>query len=237
MSVKNQWKALQRGDLEQGLTLMQESFDSTPSPSTLVTLGLGYLWAKKYEAAWNHFQDWMHRYQVSMEVYLALAGVARWCLDDTTAASESWKLGLRAQYVDMAGGIESPLLLWVGSILRPNDTLRREAAQILGDKVKDPKARNWPGALAQFVLNQIDESSLYERSKERLSGKTPPRSRWVIAFYKHVRELERGGLDAGDFKQMMRGLVDISAPEWSEEQDFLQLVRNVEFYIARHEAG
>jgi hypothetical protein len=79
-------------------------------------------------------------------------------------------------------------------------------------------------------------NSTPERSKQRLSGKTPPRSRWVIVFYKHVRELERGGLDSGDFKEMTRWLVDISGPEWSEEQAFLQLVRNVEFYIARHEA-
>jgi hypothetical protein len=42
MSVTNQWEALLRGDVEQGLTLMQESFNGTPNPSTLVTLGRLY---------------------------------------------------------------------------------------------------------------------------------------------------------------------------------------------------
>jgi hypothetical protein len=138
MSVERQWALLRQGDVAQGLTLMREAFEGTPTPSTLVTLGLGYLWAGKYETAWNHFQDWMQRYRVTMEAYLALAGVARWCLDDPIAASESWKLGLGAQYIDMAGGIRSPLLLWVASILRPDGVLRREAVQILGEKVEDP---------------------------------------------------------------------------------------------------
>lgn len=54
-------------------------------------------------------------------------------------------------------------------------------------------------------------------------------------IYRHIVELDRGRLSKGDFKDTMRKLVDISAPEWSEEKDFLQLVRNPEFYIARHE--
>jgi len=237
MSVKDQWTLLRRGDAEQGLTLMQESFDGTPTPSTLVTLGLGYLWVEKYEAAWNHFQDWMRRYRVTADAYFALIGVAQWCLDDPIAASESWRLGLDAQYIDMAGGIGSPLLLWVASVLRPNDKLRREAAQILIEKVKDTKVRHWPGPLAQFVLGQIDERVLDERSIERLNRKTSPRTKWEITFYRHVLELERGRLSPGDFKEMMWGLVDTSGPVWSEGEDFMQLVRNPEFYIARHEAS
>jgi len=216
---------------------MQESFDGTPNPSTLVTLGLGYLWAEKYEAARIHFQDWMHRYGVTADAYFALVGVAQWCLDDVIAASESWKLGLGAQYVDMAGGIESPILLWVASVLRPNDTLRREAAQILEKRVRDPKVRHWPGPLAQFVLGQIDERTLDERSIERLSRGISPRRKWHLAFYRHVLALERGGLSLNDFQMEMRKLVDTSTSEWSDEENVLQLVRNPEFYIARHEAS
>jgi hypothetical protein len=98
------------------------------------------------------------------------------------------------------------------------------------------KVRHWPGPLAQFVLNQIDESLLEEGSKQRLSQKTPPGQKWQVAFYRHVVELDRGRLSKGDFKDTISKLVDTSAPEWSEEKDFLQLVRNPEFYIARHEA-
>ncbi len=233
---KTQWLALRRGDIEQGLTLMQESFEGNPTPSTLMTLGLGYLWAKKYEAARDHFQQWMNRYGVTADAYFALMGAAYWCLDDDIAASGSWKLGLDAQYIDMAGGMHSPLLLWVASVLRPDDALRRDAAQILRKKVEDPKVRHWPGPLAQFVLNQIDEDTADERLRPRLSQQTPPRYKWQIAFYRHVLALERGDLGAHDLVGTMRNLVDTSAPEWLEEEDFMQLVRSPEFYIARHEA-
>jgi tetratricopeptide (TPR) repeat protein len=241
-SVNIQWDLLRRGFFEQGLTLMQESLNEDPNPSALVTLGLGYLWAGKYEETRKLFQDWMDKYQITSEIYFAMIGAAQWCLDDYVPASESWKLGLHAQRIDMAGGIESPLFLWIASVLRPNDKLRREAVKILEKKVKSDKVRHWPGPLAQFILGQIDERTLYERSIIRLSanrrliGKTPPRREWTIVFYKHVRELERGGLSSNDFQKEMRELVDTSSPTWSEEEDFLQLVRNPEFYIARHES-
>jgi len=185
----------------------------------------------------------MDKYSVTADAYFALIGAAQWCLDDSVAASESWKLGLRAQYIDMAGGIGSPLLLWVASVLRLNSQLRREAVELLEKKAKTPKARHWPGPLAQFVLDQIDETTLCERSKIglsaniRLRGTTPPRTKWEIAFYKNVITLERGGLSLRDFTEAMRKLVDTSTTAWSDEEDFLQLVRNPEFYIARHEAS
>ncbi len=90
--------------------------------------------------------------------------------------------------------------------------------------------------MAQLVLNQIDEDTLDERSKERLSRQTPPSYKWQIAFYRHVLELERAGLEATGFVGTMRRLVDTSVPEWSEEEDFIRLVRSPEFHIARHEA-
>lgn len=65
----------------------------------------------------------------------------------------------------------------------------------------------------------------------------PPRRKWTITFYKHVRELEHGGLSSNDFQKEMLELVDTSTPIWSDEEDFQQLVRNPEFYIARYEAS
>jgi hypothetical protein len=49
MSVEEQRNLLRQGQTERGLALMQKSFDESPTPSTLVTLGLGYLWAGDYE--------------------------------------------------------------------------------------------------------------------------------------------------------------------------------------------
>ena len=51
MNVEEQWTLIRRGEVDQGLDLMQKAFNETPNPSTLVTLGLGYLWAERYEEA------------------------------------------------------------------------------------------------------------------------------------------------------------------------------------------
>lgn len=123
----------------------------------------------------------------------------------------------------------------VSSVLRPNDLLRREAVEVLEAKAKDAKVRHWPGPLAQFVLNQIDEGTLNERSMEHLSKKISPRRKWQIDFYRHVLELERALVSPTEFREMMGALVDTSRPQWSNHEDFTQLVRNPEFYIARHE--
>ena len=216
---------------------MKENFSDNPTPSTLVTLGLGYLWTAKYQEAAKHFQDWMDRYGVTADAYFSLIGVAQWCLSDYETASSSWKLGLKAQYIDMAGGTRLPLLLWAASILRPNDKLRKEAVGLLDSKVKSPKVRHWPGPIAQFALDQIDASTVVEQSKERLSQKTPPSYRWEIAFYTHLRAKERGVMSSNEFKEVLRELVDTSVSEWSGDENFLQLVRNPEFYIARHEVS
>lgn len=43
MSVEHPWALIRQGNVEQGLMLMQESFNGKPNRFTLVTLGLGYL--------------------------------------------------------------------------------------------------------------------------------------------------------------------------------------------------
>lgn len=65
-----------------------------------------------------------------------MIGVAQWCLDDPITACSSWKLGLRAQYIDMAGGIESPLFLWVASVLRPNENCEERPLKFLKKRLR-----------------------------------------------------------------------------------------------------
>jgi hypothetical protein len=237
MSVEEQWTLIRRGDVEGGLAHMHKAFVDTPNPSTLVTLGLGYLWTERYEDACFLLEDWMRTYGTIMEIYLAFVGVARWCLDDPTAATESWMRGLDAQQVDMAGGMESPLLLWVSSVLREERTIQRKALQVLAEKVKDPKVRHWPGPLAQFVLGQIDEERLDECSVERTGQRITPRRAWQVEFYKLALGMQQAHLTPLEFDTMMKAKLLNSVLELSGIEDFLQLVRNPEYYLARHEAS
>jgi hypothetical protein len=237
MNSNNKWELIRRGDAELGLSLMREDYNREPTPSHIVTLGVGYLWTEQYQSAWVHFQFAMQRYPFTNDIFFGMAAVAKWCIDETDAAVMSWKSGLEVQFADAAGGVHIPLLLWVASVLRPNSFSSSNAIQLLKKRVDDPRVKNWPGAIGQFVVNQIDELTLYERSTERISRKVPARQKWLIAFYKCVLGFERESMNLDEFKVTMQRMVDTSAPEWAEEGTFVQLLRNPEFYIARHEAS
>ncbi|MGA9129550.1 MAG: hypothetical protein WB425_15550 [Terracidiphilus sp.] len=235
--IENQWDLVRRGDVEQGVALMRENYGRDPSPSYIMELGVGYLWTEKYKAAWEHFQYAMQRHPLTTDVFYGMSGAARWCIGEPDAAVSSWKTGLDAQFADAAGGVHLPLLLWVASVLRPNVLSSREAIVLLEKRVKDPRVKNWPGALAQFVLNIIDEKTLEERSIERINRIISPRRKWMIAFYKCVVELERSDLSREEFNVLMGEMSDTSISEWSQERNFLSLLWNEEFFIARHEAS
>ncbi|HSZ62833.1 MAG TPA: hypothetical protein VK828_13605 [Terriglobales bacterium] len=216
---------------------MREGYARDPSASHIMRLGVGYLWTEKYQAAWEHFQYAMQRDPFTTARFFGMAGAAKWCVEEPDAAVRFWESGLDSQFADGAGGVHLPLLLWVASILRPNVFSRSDANQLLERKVKDPRVKNWPGALAQFALHQIDEKTLEERSTQGNSRETAPSRDWLIAFYRRVLDLYRGDLNPKEFKGLMQRMTDTSAPRWSEERSLLSLLWNEEFFIARHEAS
>jgi hypothetical protein len=85
------------------------------------------------------------------------------------------------------------------------------------------------------MASQIGQDGV--QSAERLADEIVPRRKWLIAFYKHLLEFERGALQLNEFCRRMQRSVDEIGTEWSEVGDVVQLVRNEEFYIARYESG
>lgn len=235
MRVEEQWDLIRKGYVEEGISLMQQTFEATPNPSTLVNLGLGYLWTERYEDVCRLFVAWMDRYRTSMEIYFALIGVAQWCLNDPIAATESWRSGLEAQHLDMAGGMESPLLLWLSAVLRQDKAAQAKALHVLEAKVKNSKAKHWPGPLGRFVLGDIDEKSLSELSKGRNGEETSLRRSWQISFYKIIWSVRTSDVSRDKFLRLLRVELRNLNVDFSESDEFLQVIRNPEFYLARHE--
>ena len=217
--------------------MMREDYARERTPSHIMRLGIAYLWTGKCEAAWEHFQHAIKTFPLDISSFYGMAGVAKWCMDEPVIATEQWVAGLHSGYADGGVGTHLPLLLLCASILRPGIYARREAEQILAQKIEDARVKYWPGPLAMFVLNLINESTLEERSLQGKDQKTPPSAKWLIAFYKRVLELERGDLNLETFKGLMQRMADTSGPEWSNERTFLYLLWNEEFFIARHEAS
>jgi lipoprotein NlpI len=230
------WDLVRRGNVDEGLALMREGYARDPSPSHVMRLGVGYLWAKEYDAAWEHFEHAIERHPQSIAVFFGMAGAAKWCVGEPWAAVRVWESGLNSQYADGAGGVHLPLLLLVASTLRPASFSRSDALKILSKKAKDVRVNNWPGPIARYVLNLIDEGTL-ERQSIDGSNREASSRKWLALFYKRILDLGIGTLNPQEFKELMRRMADTSEPDWSDEKEFLRLLWNEEFFVARHEAS
>jgi hypothetical protein len=232
---KSPWDHIRYGDAEKGLALLKEAYIRDPSASETMELGVAYLWVGSYQVAAEHFQRANQTHSHTMDVFYGMAGAAKWCLNDFSAAVELWHTGLGAQYADFAGGVHLPLLLWVTSVLKPKVFPRTKAENLLKQKVKDTRIKSWPGPIARFILGLIDEATMaavcVERERETLDRK------WLTQFYRGLIAFNQGNMRPGELKERMRRTADASLPEWSNEQNFLTLPWSEEFFIARHEAA
>lgn len=239
LSNADPWNLLQSGDAAQGLAVLRQRHAKIPSPSHIMELGVAYMWVRDYAAALKHFQYSIRTDRRASEYYYRFAGAAAWCLGSYSSAVESWHAGLDARYANAGVCIRSAMVLLLTSILRPVLFSRKEAEDILLQKAKDPRLAFWPGTLGQFIAGQIDAATLEESWVGNLSRTVRgvmPHARWLTGFYKVVLEFGDGRLSLGDLRRAMKAMVEISQPEWYEHLNFVHLLWNEEFFIARHEA-
>jgi hypothetical protein len=131
------------------------------------------------------------------------------------------------------------MLLLLGSILRPGLLPRKGAEEMLMEKAKNPRLKFWPGTLAQFMTGQIDRAALeasWVGHVAKFVRGVRPDAKWLTQFYEEILEFGHGGLSLTGVRASLRSMVDLSQPEWSEHLNFVHLLWNPEFFIARHEA-
>jgi tetratricopeptide (TPR) repeat protein len=230
----NHWHLLRHGDKISGLVLIQEVYKRAATPSHIMELGVAYLWTEDYSLAAAHFNNAIRQFPRSMSSFYGMAGAAQWCIGEYPAAVDFWREGLNTEYVDAAGlGASLPLLLFVASILVPDVFPRTRAEGILVEKAKDQRAARWPGTLLRFVLDPNspqDTLALVSTSKEFEKKHRD----WVIRFYRHILKFDEGSLTPMQLKEVMQSLADTSQPSCSDDDYFLSLMWNEEFFIARH---
>jgi hypothetical protein len=90
-------------------------------------------------------------------------GVARWLKRQPVLAIEVWKTGLKSKYTDAAGGVEIPMLLLFASVRMLDKKLEKEATNLLKKACRTKRTMNWPGPLAQYLLDLISEAEMRSR--------------------------------------------------------------------------
>lgn len=229
------WRFLRNGDAERGLALLREAHALQRSSSRIMELGVAYLWTEDYTSAKAHFMKAIEDFPLHASSFYGMAGVSEWCLGEYTAAVADWRAGLKAQYADTSGlGIRLPLLLFVASVLKPPVFQRRQAEELLREKVRDERASDWPGTAAKFVLGQLGE--LDSLALTPLTQEFDRKHReWVIRYYRSLLEFDRAELSPGQFAETLRILTDTSQPAVSDQNYFLALMWSEEFFIARRQ--
>jgi hypothetical protein len=229
---------MRSGATSMGLRLLEEGFEREPHVYS-TSVGVGYLFAGKYEAAWTHFDVSIsadrEAGRPTTTFHYGMAGVAKWCLNEPEEAVAKWREGLRCEFTDWAGGAEIPLLMYFASAARPEmfPKLRVEAEKLLTKRANHHLIQNWPGPLAEFVLGRIDERVLRSKCQQEDEDDTKLYN-WLADFYAGVAELVRG--EKKRWLSAIRTIAEVARPDRSSHDYFLSSIWQEEFFLARHEA-
>jgi len=229
------WELLRAGDIDSGLNIMSKRYQDKPTASTALELGNGYLFVGQYKSAWRHLDHFNKQDKRPASIIFSMAGVAKWCSDRPLEAISEWRAGTEAEYQDWAGGIECPLLLFFASNSKhhPFREIATEADRLLQARVtKQHHIKHWPGPLAEYVLDQIDEAELRRRCYVDGESEAILYDR-QCDFYVAVRARAAG--DNVKSVELFKKIADISSSDLQGENFFLGCMWQPEFFLARYE--
>ena len=228
------WSVMKSGDADQAIRMMREAYEQMPDASHIMELGVGYLWVKNYQAAWEHFYDVNQKDPNHHAIFYGMAGVAKWCMNEPEESVRQWCSGLNCRYADGAGGVQLPLLLFDASVFKPEVYPRAEAEKLLTVRANDRRVKNWPGPVAEFLLGRIDEGGLRSKCAGLNEGDTFMRH-WLADFYIGILEHTHGNMQC--FQKMIHKTAETSDDDFdSTKKQYLGKVWDAEFFIAYHES-
>jgi hypothetical protein len=234
MKATDPWNSLRKGQVRDGLKVLEQNYDRDPTASHIMELGVAYLWTRQYEKARVIFRRSIDEHPRSMSSFYGMAGTVAWCLGDIADAVKQWRNGLGSAYADTNGlGVHLPLLLLLASLLKPGSFESTAALRLLREKSLDQRIQEWPGPIALLMLGELDKTEL----RTHCSGTDQVDSddrRWLAAFYRGVLSY-RAGKEAA-LRRAMRRLTDTSDPLWADQEFFLARMWSEEFFLARYEA-
>jgi tetratricopeptide (TPR) repeat protein len=230
---------MRRGEVAAALRQMQANFDEDPDASSIMELGVAFLWLQDYGAAWKHFNNANGERPSYAAIYYGMAGAAKWCLGESDEAVNQWRLGIECEYADDTQ-LQIPLILYFAGVANPNIYDVRGAKELLENRASAVTVPRWPLPLAEFVLGRIDESQVRplcyadrHDSPEMQQCETALRH-WSTDFFVAVSELDRDNPDG--FREGMCRAGKLSWDDFDEHRRvFLGKLWSPELFLARHE--
>ena len=133
-------------------------FDELAKEDHPLWRGLALLELKRYSEAARTFEEAPDARQSG--TLLELAGAARWLGGEREAGLERWVSALDAGYEGPASHLKAPALLLYGGTRLDDERYVLRGTRLLGKSLKPKVARIWPGPVAAYLLDRIDEETL-----------------------------------------------------------------------------
>jgi lipoprotein NlpI len=155
----NAWESIVQGDLELAYRSLTLGITREPQRAMFFTnRGICLLAMHRLEDALHDFQQ-VSELRADSEAGFTMAGVTLWWLQRPREAVSFWRNALTAKYTDAAGGVVVPALLYFAALRLADTALASEARTWLRKRWKPQLLRTWPGPVAGYLLNKVDEET------------------------------------------------------------------------------
>jgi len=225
------WELIKEGHYAEAVNAYSKLLRRKKSAPNHANRGIAYLNLGDYDKALADFHAADKCFCRTSDGYLQSVGVAHWLAGRESEAVATWQdlvLAIehrKIEYTDGAGGVSAACLLWFAGVRLGQDNLIEVARRLLTNKAtrksgQNWRIENWPGPIAQFLLDRLSEPEL----RERITDVPIARERELCAaeFYVGVRALH-----AGDEAEAERALGKAAAMHTAKIEH--------EYYLARHE--
>lgn len=212
------WQALELSRYEEAIQLFTQGYAQSQAISLLSGRSLTYLAANRPRQALADLEEVVARTEkrFASDSNFAFLGICHWYLARPDFAIAQWQAGLNAPYVDAAGGVLLPTILYYAGIRLGDGKLEKEAQRLLRahwqkfvrriKRRKDPTQRTsrnfadpdlsgWPGAVVPFLLGQGDSAWLLHQARNANSETLSLRHECQAQFAIAVDALRSGNHD------------------------------------------
>jgi len=177
------WDDIHKGQVDVGLSRIQEACELSRSPATVNSYGTALLFARKYIEAKLFFLTEVNNSPLRYSFCYERLAVSEWLCGKCSMAESRLVESFKCDYTDGAGGMGGALLLFSMSVLNNDLPIKAIAKARISSLVSQPRVANWPGPVGQYVL---DPSTRMEVGADSGPDLLLKRRKWYIKFYRAI---------------------------------------------------
>jgi hypothetical protein len=211
------WNLIEQGRYEEACIRADIEYEETKTMLPLRNKVFALLHLKKYKEVINLCKFLIEERNGETDSDFIFLGIAYWIENEITNAIEIWRKGLESKYKDAAGGIEIPSLMYFASISLKDKLLEREAVTLLEKRSKSNQVINWPGPIASFLLDIIDEEELLSSVVSHPSLRA--KQLCQAYFYIALKKLKNDNII--DYKEYLKKSLSLDVSSYLKQEYYL----------------